>query len=172
VRHCRVGRACSSAHVSISLTEYPLVVRVSASSRLLHPPFPSSSALGLYQRGWCSAGVAESCVLASSRPPGSAPPLARERAHARYAELADASGSSPGGELARDAGALRVPATLNRLAVRGTSFTTRRDTHTRRRSLRSGVGISPVPALTILALERRGWRGRITWLPDAWPAHA
>jgi hypothetical protein len=58
---------------------------------------------------------------------------------ARYAGFTDANGSSPGGDLARDADALRPPHLASPYAIR---VSRRADNRTRTCSLRSGVGIS------------------------------
>jgi hypothetical protein len=61
---------------------------------------------------------------------------------ARYAGSADAAMTLHQATTSRVTQTLTAPAP--RIAARDTSFTTRRDNHTRTRSLRSGVGISPV----------------------------
>jgi hypothetical protein len=86
----------SRAHVSLSLTEYPLVVRVSASSRFAPPPmsikFCARAVPAWVVFGWgrlvvrpCFQLASRFCVSPSSRAraratPGSLTPVARRQA--------------------------------------------------------------------------------------------
>jgi hypothetical protein len=74
---------------------------------------------------------------------------------ARYAGFADASDSSPGGDLEHDAGALRLPAL--RIAVHAVRVSRRAATLTLARILYGAAGVYlPSQALNRLTLERRG----------------
>jgi hypothetical protein len=123
----------------------PPSIRLSSASRLalalFLPAIPSNFFPSLVP-------VAESRVHASPRP---APPAVRERILARYAGFADDHGSSPGGDLARDADALHPPPLASPYASR------RAATITLARVIYEAAWVYlPSRALTRPALERRG----------------